>query len=139
MNSASKRYQDFLENLTPETLPRLPDYATDNVHFKDPFNDVTGADAMQQVFAHMFSNIADIRFEVRHALTNGDLCLMAWRFQGKLRGKPWQFDGASVIRFAADGRVAEHIDHWDAASDFYAHLPVIGSLFSWIRRRLGTR
>lgn len=139
MNAASKRYQEFLENLTPETLPQLPHYVTENVRFKDPFNDVTGAEAMQQVFRHMFSNIADIRFEVRHTLTNGDLCLMAWQFRGTLRGKPWQFDGASVIRFAADGRVAEHIDHWDAASDFYAHLPVIGSLLSWIRGRLGNR
>jgi steroid Delta-isomerase len=133
MTTPCERYRAYLETLTPETLARLPEYVIGGVRFKDPFNDVTGADAMARVLRHMFGTVGDIRFTVQHALTGGDYCLMAWRFQGTLRGQPWQFDGASVIRFAPDGRVAEHVDHWDAASSFYQRLPVIGSLLSWVR------
>ncbi len=61
---------------------------------------------------------------------------MDWRFEGLLRSKPWVFEGASVVTLATDGRVAEHIDHWDAASAFYERLPILGSLLGWIRGRI---
>ena len=112
---------------------------TADVRFKDPFNDVRGVDAMARVFRHMFENVGDIRFTVAHSVAAGATCLMAWRFEGRLRGKTWAFDGASVICFAPDGRVREHIDHWDAARDFYERLPVIGWLLAWLRGRLALR
>lgn len=139
MTQAHDRYRQFLESLTPEALGRLGDYVSSDVRFKDPFNDVRGADAMVRVFRHMFETVKDIRFHVTHATSAGNVCLMAWRFEGRIGGKPWAFDGTSVVTFAADGRVSEHIDHWDAARDFYERLPVIGWLLARIRRRLAAR
>jgi ketosteroid isomerase-like protein len=138
MIAPQERYRRYLETLSPRNLEALPDYVTPDVRFKDPFNDVRGADAMSRVFRHMFENVAGIRFTVRNAATDGDVGLMTWRFEGTLKGKPWAFEGASSLRFAADGRVAEHIDYWDAAGDFYERLPIIGWLLSSIRRRLAT-
>jgi limonene-1,2-epoxide hydrolase len=134
-----ERYRRFLETLTPDSLGALDRYVTGGVRFKDPFNDVRGAEAMARVFRHMFENVADVRFRVHHMALAGDTCLMAWRFEGRLGSGPWTFDGASVVRFTADGRVCEHIDHWDAARDFYERLPVIGRLLAWLRGRLATR
>lgn len=139
MTTPQDRYRQFLETLTPATLEGLRDQVTSDVRFKDPFNDVRGADAMMRVLRHMFDAVEDIRFHVRHMMTDDDRCLMEWRFEGKLGSKPWAFDGMSTIRFAANGRVAEHIDHWDAAGSFYERLPVIGWLLAWLRRRLAVR
>ena len=106
MTQAHDRYRQFLESLTPEALGRLGDYVSSDVRFKDPFNDVRGADAMVRVFRHMFETVKDIRFHVTHATSAGNVCLMAWRFEGRIGGKPWAFDGTSVVTFAADGRVS---------------------------------
>jgi len=139
MTQTLERYCRFLETLTPDTLKSLPDYVTADVRFKDPFNDVRGADTMMRVFRHMFVHVGEIRFQVDNAAMDGDTGFLKWRFSGLLRGKPWTFEGASVLRFSADGRVAEHVDHWDAARDFYEHLPLLGWLLSGIRNRLATR
>lgn len=139
MTAPHQRYRAYLESLTPETLANLSDHVTEDVRFKDPFNDVRGVDAMARVFRHMFENVRDIRFEVHQAMMEDEVCLMQWRFQGRLGGRPWAFDGASAIRFAPDGRVAEHIDYWDAAGNFHERLPIIGWLLSWVRRRLSVR
>ena len=139
MTAPHQRYRDYLESLTPETLVNLSDHVTEDVRFKDPFNDVRGVDAMARVFRHMFENVRDIRFEVHQAMMEDEICLMQWRFQGRLWCGPWTFDGTSALRFAPDGRVAEHIDYWDAAGNFYERLPVIGWLLSWLRRRLSAR
>jgi len=139
MNEACQRYCRYLETLTPDTLDRLGDYVTDDVRFKGPFNDVSGIDNMTRVFRHMFDNVDGIRFTVEQALSDDDRCLLAWRFEGRLSGEPWRFEGTSVLRLAADGRVSEHIDHWDSGQAFYERLPVIGWLLRRIRNRLAIR
>jgi len=130
------RYRDFLETLTPRSLERLEDHVSPDVHFADPFNDVRGAAAMRRIFRHMFANIPDVRFQVHHLMRQGDVCLMTWRFSGTLRGRDWSFDGSSLVRFAPDGRVAAHIDYWDAARNFYERLPLLGAVLRRLRRRI---
>ena len=136
MSGVHDRYRRYLEDLSSATLGDLETYVTADVRFKDPFNDVRGVDAMRRVFQHMFENVQDVKFCAQDMASEGPMCFMSWRFEGKLRGNPWIFDGASIIRFAEDGRVTEHIDHWDAGVNFYERLPIIGSLLAFLRRRL---
>jgi len=139
MTEALERYRRFLETLTPDTLPDLPIHVTADVRFKDPFNDVRGVDSLERVFRHMFANVGDVRFHVDKAGGDSETGFLAWRFSGRLKGKPWTFEGTSVLHFAEDGRVAEHVDHWDAGRDFYERLPVLGWLLSRIRGRVAIR
>ncbi len=139
MNTPQQRYRQYLESLTPCTLEELGEYVSDNVRFRDPFNDVVGLSEMEAVFRHMFAEVGSVCFEVTHLAENGDFCLMTWRFSASLRGRPWTFDGMSHVTFGADGKVIEHVDYWDAASALYARLPIIGSLLSWLRVRLTPR
>jgi predicted ester cyclase len=139
MTRPHERYRHYLETLTPDTLVDLAAFVTEDVHFRDPFNDVRGKEAMERVFRHMFETVKDIRFQVHHLATDGSTCLMAWTFEGRLSGRPWVFDGTSVVSFAADGRASEHVDHWDAGMNLYERLPVIGWLLSRVRQRLAIR
>jgi steroid delta-isomerase len=136
MTIAHDRYRKYLETLTLETLPSLPSYVCSNIRFKDPFNDVTGVLAMTRIFQDMFENIGNTVFRVDHMASDQNICLMAWQFQATLRGKPWQFSGTSIITFTPDGMVEKHIDYWDAASDFYKHLPIIGWLLEKLKLRV---
>ena len=43
----------------------------------------------------------------------------------------------SELRFADDGRVVAHIDHWDSGAQFYGKLPGLGWLIERVRRRVG--
>ncbi len=132
-------YAAFLEGLTPDNLSTLPDYVTRGVRFVDPFNDVTGVDHMTRIFSAMFAEVGPVKFSVNDAHGDTAAGMLAWRFEAQLRHQLWAFNGASVLRFAADGRVREHIDHWDAAGSLYERLPAIGWLLGVLRRRLATR
>ena len=136
MQQACDNYRRYLETLRPETLPELLKYVSADVHFEDPFNDVHGIDAMAEIFRHMFELVGPVSFTVYQAQAAGRVGLFSWRFEGQLFGKPWVFNGTSVITFDEDGMVIVHIDHWDAAQNFYERLPLIGWLFAWLRRRL---
>jgi len=41
---------------------------------------------------------------------------------------------ATHVRFASDGRVNFHRDHWDAAEEPYEKLPLLGSLMRALKR-----
>lgn len=53
-----------------------------------------------------------------------------------MAGAAWPVDGVSEVHLTPDGKVAAHLDHWDAGSQFYARLPVLGFLIRLVRRRL---
>lgn len=135
-----RRYVDFFATLTPQTLDRLDGLVTENVHFRDPFNDIRGRGNMKSIFAQMYRDCTDIRFDIDGSVREGDQAFLKWTFHFRPRrfggSKPWLAVGVSELHFASDGRVAAHLDHWDAGSQFYARLPLLGALVRMVRNRL---
>lgn len=138
-----QRYADFFASLTPDTLDRLDGFVTDGVHFCDPFNDLHGRDRMKAVFVQMYRDCTDIRFVIEGSVREGNQAFLKWTFHFRPRrfggSQPWIATGVSELHFAADGRVAAHLDHWDAGSQFYAKLPILGALVRLVRNRLRHR
>jgi len=136
--SAVDAYIHFFETLQPDTVGRLDDLATPDVHFQDPFNDVHDRDRFKRALARMFEDVEAPRFRVTDRAVGGDGVYLRWTFTFRAKGKraTWAIEGMSALRFNPDGRVSQHIDHWDAAGQFYEHLPGIGLLLRVIKRRL---
>jgi ketosteroid isomerase-like protein len=132
-------YIRFFETLSPASLDRLPALVTDDIVFRDPFNDVRGIASMRRVFERMFADVAQPRFSVSAAAREGDLAFLRWRFTGRTRGSAGgslTLEGVSEVHVAEDGRVWAHIDHWDAAGQVYERLPLLGWMLRRVRRRL---
>jgi len=141
------RYVDLMSDLSPARLATLADIVTDDIHFRDPFNDVTGRAHFARCLEDMLAQIADLRIEVTHASQlealggSRDAARHAlyWRFGGhlvKLGGRRWDVTGVAIVTLAADERVCEHLDYWDAAGGLYEQLPLLGGFMRWLRRRL---
>ena len=67
-------YVAFLEALTPERLPELSAYLAPEARFKDPFNDVTGREAVLRVFARIFQDVTDVAFTARDLVCGDGAC-----------------------------------------------------------------
>ena len=137
---ATDRYCAFFESLSPQSLEKLDDYFDASAHFKDPFNDVRGIAQIRRVFVHMYTQVHEPAFEILDSMSDGDISFMRWRFSFSLRkqGEVIRADGVSRVMFDANGKVVEHIDYWDPVEGVYRHLPVFGSAFRWLTRRLKT-
>ena len=132
-----QHYIDAFEGLTPETLATLENCFEERAHFVDPFNDVRGRTAIRRVFEHMFNSCDNPRFAVDECVGADKLYYLRWKFEFGAAGRRRSVLGTSRVAFADDGRVREHHDFWDPASQLYEHLPLIGRLFRVLRRRLG--
>ncbi len=136
---AVERVVQFFETLQPSTLAQIPSIYSEDAYFKDPFNEVRGLPAVQQIFAHMYVALAQPRFVVTERVVQGNQCFLVWDFKFRFK----RFDttteqtvrGTSHLRFAPDGRVRYHRDYWDAAEELYEKLPVLGRIMRWLKRR----
>jgi steroid Delta-isomerase len=136
---AVARLVRWFESLQIETLRELERHYAPDARFKDPFNDVRGTEAIAGIFRHMFASLHEPRFVVTQQLVDGDQAFLVWTFHFRFR----RFDtvtsqviaGGTHLTLAADGRVLEHRDYWDAAEELYEKLPAVGSVMRWLKRR----
>lgn len=125
-------YRSMYTEMQPETLHRIGDYFTDDAVFQDPFNKVRGAASIRRIFEHMYQTCDHPKFNVMSTALTDNTAWLHWDFTCTVKGHDLCITGASMVLFADDGRVMMHMDYWDAASQVYEKLPVIG----WFVRRL---
>ena len=142
----TSRYAAAFAALTPDTMEDLLATLSPQVRFKDPFNDVTGRDAFQAIFTHMFATCDDPRFHItditRSHPAEGPRAYLRWRMSGRIRSwphTPLDLEGMSEIHIGEDGLVTAHIDHWDSASQLLTRLPVIGLMVRPVMRLFRVR
>jgi steroid Delta-isomerase len=132
------RIVTLFETLMPADTARLHEVYAADVRFKDPFNDVQGIAAVQEVFSHMFVALDEPRFVVRDIIVQGDACFLTWDFIFRFKRFSRELQtirGGSHLVLDAQDRIALHRDYWDAAEELYEKLPVVGALMRWLKRR----
>lgn len=128
----------FFETIDPTSVQQLDSVYTEDVFFKDPFNEVRGLDETKRIFTHMFSQVDAPRFVVTGSVLQGDQAFLTWDFLFRMKrfaSEEQCIRGATHVKFAADGRAHYHRDYWDAAEELYEKLPVVGSLMRWLKRQ----
>lgn len=126
------------EALNRASLDQLGEVYASDARFKDPFNEVRGLASIRIIFEHLLAQDEQPRFVVTDAAVQGSSAFLVWDFHCRTRQRSTpniQIHGASVLRFDAHGRVANHRDYWDAAEEVYAKLPGLGVLMRWLQRR----
>ena len=136
---AGLAYIKYFETLTAGSVDELDELATEQMQFKDPFNNVTTREDTKRVFREMFDQIDNPVFQVTSVSWNDDrdLAALKWCFTGHA-GKlgNLEFEGMSEIRFDEEGKVVSHIDFWDAASHFYEKIIFLGFFIRLIKRSI---
>ena len=136
MSERLDRIVEFYEHLTRDRIADVRVLYSDDALFKDPFNDVVGHTEIERIFHHMFDQLEHPVFRVSKQLEEGADALLEWSFSFSLSGRAINVSGASMLRFAEDGRVQTHRDYWDPAEELYSKLPGIGIVFRWLQRRM---
>lgn len=129
---------DFFQTLTPVSVQRFPEFYHRDAWFKDPFNTVSGVRNIQHIFEHMFRQVEDPRFVVTEQMTDGENAMLLWdfHFYSRITGRQRRqtIRGATHLRFNKQGLVTYHRDYWDAASEVYMGIPVLGWVLRKVRR-----
>lgn len=128
----------FFGSFSPASLGRLSEIYAGNASFVDPFNEVSGIAAIRHVYADMYAQLADPRFEVLQSISEQGRCVLTWNLHFRRSGSEQAhcIHGASVLQLDEEGRIVTHRDYWDPSRQLYEHVPVLGILMRYIRRKL---
>ena len=133
----ARAYIELFEKLSPERIRDAEVVVHPAIHFKDPFNDFVGIDLFRKLLDKVLNDVSAPNFIVTRQVRDGDVLFLRWIFSGTVARLGFlEVTGMSEIRFDREGRVIEHVDHWDASEQFYARLPVIGGLIRLIRGKI---
>jgi len=134
---SSNLYIRLFEELSMEQLEGIEGFISNNIQFKDPFNELSGLDEFRRLLVKTLNDVKAPKFTVTHRAWSNDILFLRWSFQGEIKGlNHWNVEGMSEILFDEQGLICQHIDHWDASEQFYAKLPLIGTIIRLIRRQL---
>lgn len=133
-----EKYKTYFEALSPETIDDLDELVTGDIRFVDPFQDVTGVEEMKYVLGKMFDDVDSPAFTITDlAIGLEEAAYLRWRFTFvSKKGKEWRFRGISEVHFNEEGRIKQHIDHWDSASQLYEKVPGLGSAVQLLKKRV---
>lgn len=133
------QYIKWFETISPQATHRIKLYVSKDVRFRDPFNDVMGADAVVRVFDHMFATTDDPVFKVYDVAwgRDGRTVYLRWDFLFSPKGRNvrWSITGMSEVMIDLDGRICSHIDHWDS-QQLFNHSKLLNGLLGFVRAKL---
>jgi hypothetical protein len=149
---------DFFEGMSVNSVSQIEALYEPDAEFRDPFNTVTGHEAIRRIFIDMYEQLEQPTFVVTGAFeklpdpgsveasgTDVDgrhQAFVTWafnfRFKRFRRGQDQQVQGSSHLVFSPDGKLVVHHDYWDAAHQMYEKLPVVGALMRWMKQRIST-
>ena len=131
------RYIALWQGLATANFDQLGELVTEDFRFTDPFHDLTGIPAFRRMLERTLERLDAVHFDVQDQADGQTAWYLRWRFSAAYRGKSFESVGMSEIHLAPDGRIRQHIDHWDASRQFYEGVPVLGGLIRLARRLAG--
>ena len=141
MSEFLRHFAQRFASLDAAHLHQLAELYSEDILFRDPLHEIQGLAALQRYFAELYSNVRELRFDVYafDTLREGEGYLrwtMSYRHPRLAGGALIRVDGCSHLLWR-DGRVYRHRDYFDAGAMLYEHLPVLGRVISWLKRRMG--
>jgi hypothetical protein len=120
-------------------LQQLGELYSDDVLFRDPLHEVRGMPALRAYFAELYGNVQALHFDFHGFDQTGDgegylRWTMTFRHPRLRGGAPIAVDGCSHLLWW--DKVYQHRDYFDAGAMLYEHLPLMGSVITWLKRRL---
>jgi len=132
--------QDFA-GLNKDNLERLDQLYSEDALFCDPLHEVRGLANMRRYFAEMYANVSELRFDFYgfDQTRDGEGYLrwtMGYRHPRLAKGQLIRVEGCSHLQWNTSGKVYRHRDYFDAGNLLYEHLPILGRVIAWLKRRL---
>ncbi|MEZ5440190.1 MAG: nuclear transport factor 2 family protein [Lysobacterales bacterium] len=140
--AALDRFRAFFADFTPAKVALLlPQTYAEDVWFNDTLKTVRGRERLGHYLAESAAAVEACRVQIDDLTHNGQgdyyvRWRMMIRFRRFKRGTDTHSIGISHLRFDERGQVLLHQDYWDATQGLFEHVPVLGSMIRWIKRRV---
>lgn len=136
-----ERFCEFYHQLGEANLSELQGIYTEDVCFIDPIATHHGLASVEKYFERLMTSTKHCQFNIHNIAPCGENKLavdyvVAWTMLLELRnGRQISLDGLTELKVRDEG-IFYHRDYYDLGQMVYEHVPVLGRVIRFIKRRL---
>jgi ketosteroid isomerase-like protein len=134
-------FVSFYKKLDIRSLEQLSTLYSQDIEFIDPVTQHNGLAAVHGYFEQLLKNVDECRFEISQVTDNTPNVVVNWIMHfchPKLKGgKEISVEGISQL-IIKDGKVSFQRDYYDLGSMLYEHIPLLGSVVHFLKKRLAS-
>lgn len=138
MNALLEQFKGFYSDLKQVDLGTLDQIYHENVVFKDPVHQIRGLSSIHRYMEQLCADVEVCRFEFLDQLEAGDAAYLKWNMHfrhPKLGNKTITVRGITQLH-SKNGLIDFHEDVYDMGAMIYEHVPLLGAVTRWLKRRL---
>ena len=136
----AQRIEKVFNELREDNVHILDKFYAKDTLFIDPIGRHEGIKAVKDYYAGIYKGVEEIKFEFSEIISNGNNHVGVWKMTlttpNLNSGKPVILHGNSVIKFNDEGLVSYHRDYFDMGEFIYEHIPLLGSVTKYVKKRL---
>lgn len=140
-NRYMDRFLTLYQKLDAGNLETLQDVYREDIRFVDPAHEIKGLEELTIYFHHLYQGVDHIEFDFSPPLVTEGRGSVRWEMKFShrrlARGKTLAVEGVSYIEYDEQGKVFFHRDYFDLGQMLYEHVPLLGRLVLYIKKRLG--
>lgn len=136
--SVVEQFKETYRRLNARSLGLLTELYTDDVLFQDPFRRLEGLGELTRYFVELYAHVETCSFNFEDEVVHSQQAVLLWtmslrhpRLNG---GQTVVVPGSTHVRFR--NKIYVHRDYFDAGAMLYEHLPVIGMVIRFVKKRV---
>ena len=133
-----KKFIDIYDRLSTDNLELLSDLYHDDIEFRDPLHKIKGIEALNDYFNGLYQNLNHCQFSIHNVVFDEKQAAVYWAMNyqhPKLNGgEEILVEGSSFLKGHED-KVYYHRDYLDLGSMLYEHVPFLGAMVRWLKRK----
>ncbi len=130
---------DAYQQLSVDNLSCLNTVYHSDVEFQDPLHKLSGFDSLADYFTELYQNVSSCRFVVNQVMHKDDNAAIYWTMTYRHKqlngGKSIVVQGHSLLK-GQGNKVIYHRDYLDVGQMLYEHIPVLGGIIRWLKKRV---
>ncbi len=138
---AVERFMDFFAVFSePNIRAKISATYAEDCWFNDTLKTIRGRAALEHYMLESAAGTESTNVEFIDWVSKSGDVYVRWamhiRFKKFRGGKTQSTIGMTHLRFDDSGRVVFHQDYWDSSQGLFEHVPVVGGLIRWVKRKL---
>lgn len=132
-------FKQVYQNLSKRNLNSLNTIYHRNVVFEDPLHKVEGLENFIAYFENLYTHVITCTFEINDIIHTPNEAAIYWEMRYKHpklnSGKTIVVMGHSRLK-VIDNKIIYHRDYLDVGAMLYEHIPLVGSIVSFLKHRI---
>lgn len=126
----------YFEALSDNKNTPISSFYDNGIIFKDPIHEIESIVLLEEYFQKLNRNLKSGGFTFKNIEVTDHKCYLEWDMEVELYrpNKRVFSSGISVLTFT--NKVVHHRDYFDAGELFYEHVPILGSMIRFIKRKI---